>query len=306
MLIDICVCTFRRASLEATLKSLGNQIPPTGAEMRIIVADNDDEPSAQGLVESVGKTLALSVIYIHAPSRNISIARNACLDTAKGEWVAFIDDDETAPPDWIQSMFHQASSDNLDAVFGPAVAEYPPETPDWIRLKDYHSNRPETRNGVVQTGHTCNALIRTDARCFTGQRFLLEKGRSGGEDTEFFYRAWHAGARMGIAESAPVYEQVEPGRLRFAWLRKRKFRSGISYGRHALKDKSRIAQASLQAQAALKMVISATVALLCVFSRTPRNYWLLRAVFHAGAFSSGFSIREQELYGEPARAGSPS
>jgi hypothetical protein len=40
--------------------------------------------------------LSLDCLYVHAPARNISIARNACLDAADAPLIAFIDDDETA------------------------------------------------------------------------------------------------------------------------------------------------------------------------------------------------------------------
>jgi succinoglycan biosynthesis protein ExoM len=297
MLIDICVCTFRRASLEATLMSLGNQIPPPEATLRIIVADNDEVPSARSLVERVSQTLPLSVIYVHAPSRNISIARNACLDTAEGDWVAFIDDDEIAPPDWLRSLASKLDTGHHDAVFGPAMAKYPEGTPEWIRRADYHSNIPEARNGSVQTGHTCNAMIRRAAPSFAGQRFLLEKGRTGGEDTEFFFRAWRAGADMAIAETAHVYEPVEPGRLTFSWVAKRKLRSGITYGRLARVNLSFVATAASLIATSLKIVFCAAMSAVTFASETRRNFWALRVIFHAGAFASIFSLKEQELYG---------
>ncbi|MEH6696268.1 MAG: glycosyltransferase family 2 protein [Hyphomonas sp.] len=296
-MIEICVCTFRRPSLAETLHSLGRQVLPEGTTLRIIVADNDKTPTAQDLVTRVAQDLPFPVHYIHAPSRNISLARNACLDAAKGEFLAFIDDDEVAPPNWIADLYALIVEGPYDAVFGPAMAEYPDSAPEWIKQADYHSNVPTRRNGTVQTGHTCNALIRTNAPCFAGQRFLLEKGRTGGEDTEFFFRAWRAGSHFAISDIARVYEPVEPGRLAFRWIAKRKFRSGITYGRLERGRLSLAKTAVSLCVTILKIAYCLLRALLGIFSSTTRNFWLLRAVFHSGVITSILSVKEQELYG---------
>lgn len=297
MHIDICVCTFRRPSIGAAMRSLSRQIAPAGVSLGLIIADNDETPSARETVETLARELSIPVTYLHAPARNISIARNACLDAAKGDWAAFFDDDEIAPADWIGKLYKTAMDDDLDAVFGPAIAQYSDDTPDWIRQKDYHSNWPERRGRDVQTGHTCNALIRLGADQIRGQRFLLEKGKTGGEDTEFFFRIWRAGARLGIAEDAVVYEPVDPGRLNFNWIMSRKYRSGISYGRHSLNTHSLPTRCGLFLKAGAKCLFSLAMGLVTVWSPVRRNYWVLRAGFHAGACSSVFRVKERELYG---------
>ncbi len=297
MHIDICVCTFQRASITQALRTLAGQIVPAGVTLAIIVADNDDTPSARDAIQAVAVALPVKITYIHAPARNISIARNACLETAKGDWIAFFDDDEIAPDDWISKLYAAAVNGPFDAVFGPAIAEYTDDTPAWIRNRDYHSNWPERRAGVVQTGHTCNALMRRGAAAVEGQRFLLEKGRTGGEDTEFFFRLWRAGARLGIAEDAIVYEPADPGRLTFNWIMTRKYRSGISYGRHALHRNSLAARAGQTIFASSKCLFSALMGVLTLPSATHRNYWFLRAGFHAGVCAAAFKLKEPALYG---------
>lgn len=51
--IDIGICTFRRPELETALLSLAMIDVPTGVSLRIIVADNDQTPSAASLVDSL-------------------------------------------------------------------------------------------------------------------------------------------------------------------------------------------------------------------------------------------------------------
>ena len=105
--IDICVCTYRRPALEETLHSIGMLNVPDGAAVRVIVADNDAVPSARDLVYRMASLLPFNVSYVHCPASNISLARNACLETATGDLMAFVDDDETVSPDWLIELLRR-------------------------------------------------------------------------------------------------------------------------------------------------------------------------------------------------------
>ncbi|MCK5749162.1 MAG: glycosyltransferase family 2 protein [Oricola sp.] len=294
--IDVLICAFRRASIVETLKSIDAQETPDNISLRAIVADNDDAPSAEETVARAGAAMKTPVLYVHAPARNISIARNACLDHADADWVAFIDDDECAAPDWIARLYHHATSNGCDAVFGPALADYGETAPGWIRDYDYHTNRPLERWGEVQTGHTCNALMRWRGAPYAAERFRLDKGRSGGEDTEFFFRLWRGGAKLGLADDARVHETVDPARLNFDWIRTRKFRAGQTYGRHA--GTAVFTPAWLALSAAAKIGACGAMAAVNIFSTARQRYWLLRGVFHFGVLTAQFGFREHALYGE--------
>ncbi|MEO1495094.1 MAG: glycosyltransferase family 2 protein, partial [Pseudomonadota bacterium] len=228
--VDICICTYRRDHLAETLQTVLAQDLPEGLTARIIVADNDIEPSAQMVVEAATEGAPIPVTYVHAPARNISIARNACLDAATGDWVAFIDDDEIAPPDWIATLWQAARDTGADVMFGPAIAIYPAGTPDWIVAEDYHTNRVPMHDGQVSTGHTCNVLMRWHGSVIAGERYRLENGRTGGEDVEFFFRLSRLGFVMGNCDAAAVSEHTGAGRLSYRWLRQRKFAAGQFHG----------------------------------------------------------------------------
>lgn len=295
--IDILMCTFRRPEVRETLASLNGLEVPDGIAVRIVVSDNDDTPSAQQQVKDAARNMRFPVVYCHAPARNISIARNAGLDaatTAGAHWVAFLDDDETVDTDWLAQLVQCANESGADAVFGPSVAEYGDDAPEWMRQQDFHSNRPERRDGVVQTGHTCNAFLRWGDAPWVGDRFDEARGRAGGEDTEFFFRLYHAGARFEICDSAIVREAVTPGRLSLRWIMRRKFRSGQSYASIARGGSEQVA---LGLTAAAKAVVCAGGAVACVLSTERRNFWLLRGVLHIGVIAGCLSLRQPEIYG---------
>ena len=292
--VDILLCTFRRPEVAQTLASLGALKIPEGMQVRVVVADNDETPSAEARVRAAEAALPGPLIYLHAPARNISIARNACLDAATADWIAFLDDDEVADPDWLAELHAKASETGADGLFGPALAEYGPDAPDWMQARDYHSNIPERRGGHVETGYTCNAFLRWAGTPWQNERFEIARGRSGGEDTEFFFRLGRLGAQFEICDTAIVREPVAKSRLSFSWLLGRKFRTGQSYAAAAVTPAARL---KLALAALAKAGICGLAALAFLPARSRRNYWALRGVFHLGVCAGCLSLRQAEHYG---------
>ncbi|RCS25645.1 glycosyltransferase family 2 protein [Phyllobacterium salinisoli] len=300
--IDIGVCTYRRRELEATLRSLARQVVPENCSIRIIIADNDVEPSARELVAQLAPSLPFELRYIHSPASNISIARNACLDASNGDFIAFIDDDETASEDWLAYLLAAALDGNADAVLGPVRASYGEEAPRWMSQGDFHSTFPVWVGGEIRTGYTCNVLLRRAAPCVAGRRFSLALGRSGGEDTQFFSELREAGGKIAYAPEAWVHEPVPAGRARFSWLAKRRFRVGQTHGRLICRKVTGLGLARQIVLAAAKAFYSFAAALVTVLSATRRNRSLLRGIMHVGVISGLMGIREIQQYGETAMA----
>lgn len=293
--VTVTLCTFRRPGVADTLRSIAAQDLPADTDMRIVVADNDVEPSGRAVVEETAADLSVPVRYVHAPARNISLARNACLDAATGDWVAFLDDDEEADPGWLAKLLATAGETDADAVFGPSLASYAPETPEWMKSQDHHSNRPVRRGDTVETGHTCNALLRWRGMPWEDERFDLARGRTGGEDTEFFFRLQRAGARFAICEDAIVRETVAPGRATFRWLARRKFRSGQSHAARAVGVRGRI---GLALSAMAKAALCGALTLGYAWSEDRRNFWALRGALHLGVIAGCLKLPEPEIYGK--------
>jgi hypothetical protein len=65
--IDVCVCTYRRASLADTLRSIKTQQLPAGSNVRVIVADNDETPSARDVVRRAQTDLSLDCLMSCIP-----------------------------------------------------------------------------------------------------------------------------------------------------------------------------------------------------------------------------------------------
>lgn len=215
--VDVCICAFARESgLLNCLQSLVTQInaPP----FRVIIADNHVEPVVPAWLSLAG-AYPFPVVVVHAPQQNIAVARNACLQTANAEWIAFIDDDEFAAPEWLATLVASASTHSSDVVFGRVQAIYPQDAPAWLVRGDFLSKAPARSGAGITTGYTANVLIRR--RCIASLRFDPAYGQTGGEDTLFFAAMHRHGAGLSYCPSAHVYEPEDSARcsLRALWLR---------------------------------------------------------------------------------------
>jgi succinoglycan biosynthesis protein ExoM len=295
-LVTVGICTYRRAVVVETLRSLAAQKLPADVTMRIVVADNDVEPEAAERVSRAATELALDVTYVHAPSRNICLARNACLDAASGEWFAFLDDDETASPTWLAALLTQIQTSGCDAVLGPVRAVYSDVAPGWIRAADLHSTRPVISAGCIEKGYAGNVILRRQTIAALALRFDPALGRSGGEDDDFFYRLTDGGGSIGFASDAIAYEPVPSERTTLRWLLRRSFRTGQTHG-------VRLGAKHRGSSRPLQMLLAGGKGILCfaaaggaIISEARRNRWLVRGALHMGVVARLVGLKELQLY----------
>lgn len=229
--ISICVCTCRRPALLARLlDSLADQ--QGVSELHVVVVDNDPAGSARPVVEQAGACHPeLAIDYAIEPIPGISFARNRSVAMARGELVAFIDDDEEAELHWLEQLLATLRQSGADAVLGPVLPVYPEGTPAWV-VRSGFFERPRCATGTALAANQCrmgNVLIR---RHWLGDTpFDPALARSGGEDSDFFLRIVAAGARVVWCDSASVSELVPPERQKLGWMLARSLRSATTYWR---------------------------------------------------------------------------
>jgi succinoglycan biosynthesis protein ExoM len=301
--VDIGICTFRRPELEKTLESIRSLTRPENTGIGLIVADNDDRPSARALVERMAQGFPFRIRYVHCPASNISLARNACLENSGADFLAFVDDDETVSPNWLVALLSEADRTGADAVLGPVRAVYPDEARNWMRRGDFHSTLPVRVKGEIRTGYTCNVLLRTASPLLSGRRFNIALGRTGGEDTEYFSRLHRAGGLISFSPLAVVREPVTRNRTQFSWLAKRRFRMGQTHGRLVGEDRGPAGRSLQIGLASAKVAYCLAMTAACAASPLHRNRSLLRLIMHAGVVGGLMGINEIRLYGgEPGKA----
>lgn len=301
----IGICTFRRPILAATLHSLA-KLSPAGRPVTVVVADNDSTSSAEALVAEAARGHPLPIRYLHAPAANISIARNAILDAAReagSRWLAFIDDDERVEPDWLRHLLDTAEGSGAGAVLGPVLADFPGDAPGWVRRAGLHDVAPVFgRDGRIVSGHAGNVLLDLRDPAWTGLRFDLARGRSGGEDTAFFSAFAAAGGRIAHAPAAIVREDVPAERVTLRWLLRRRFRMGQTHGDLLRGGRSGAGRAVQAGIAASKAAACLGLAALRAGDAAQRNRQLVRSALHLGVVAKLAGVADLQLYGTSQRS----
>jgi succinoglycan biosynthesis protein ExoM len=241
--IVACVCTKDRPEIfRRCLDSLRGQIVPKSLlELHLIVVDNSLEAGERASVAR-HRMDAEPIIYVHEPKPGIPNARNAALNAAlplSPDWIAFIDDDEIAPAEWIARLYALAVHFKADVAAGKVVhfltaAEAQLASENW---------EPPIRFGEARVEPTCatsNVIFRGSlVNGISGLRFD-ESMRHGGSDTEFFMRARQRGARIVCVADAHVFEVYPAERTTMKYECMRAFRVGTTTNYRYRKNYGRV------------------------------------------------------------------
>ncbi len=228
--VTIAIASCGRSSLADTLASLDEQAVPEGWAIDVVVADDSRDRSAAKIVSEM--KMGLPVTVINVASGNVAVARNACLDGATGEFIAFIDDDEIAGPRWISHFVEDAIKLDVDCLFAPVEPDYGPHAPAWIVALNplFPSEVRTARRGDFVVGRTGNSLLKRSFLDCNNLRFDESFG-AGIEDLHFFALCRAKDAKMATTDRAVVCETVEPDRTALSYVLRSCFARGKGYAR---------------------------------------------------------------------------
>lgn len=229
--VSVCLCTYKRLdSLKSLLEDLAAQTGGPGVA-EVVVVDNDAAASARELVEGLAQHYPVPLRYAVQPVQNIALTRNLGVELARGEWIAMIDDDERAPPDWLALLAATAQAQQADGVFGPVLYRLPEQTPGWLQRHDFFA-QPRFATGSQPPPaklYTNNVLIRRRTLCSEPGPFDPHYGLSGGSDVDLMSRLHAGGAKLVWCDEAAVSEVVEADRLNARWILRRYYRGGQNF-----------------------------------------------------------------------------
>lgn len=240
-MISVIISTLNRAGLlaRAFQSLIGQKGGSTPTE--ILVVDNGSTDETTAVVTTAAETAPLPIRYLYEPRTGLSWARNTGIAAARGEVVAFIDDDAWAEPEWLSELWAIHSSDPAIAcVGGKIVLDWPDRPrPIWLRPSFWGYL------GAYDLGAERRDLGPRDLLPFGGNisfkrlalealgGFRTELGRRGsqlgaGEEGELCLRLLRAGHRVIYTPDAVVHHLVLPHRLEPDFLRRLARDSGIT------------------------------------------------------------------------------
>jgi glycosyltransferase involved in cell wall biosynthesis len=236
--VAVCVSTFRRPEgLRALLGSLDalvfGQAPP---RVTIVIADNAPDAPAFASEAEAASSSRWPVVYVAEPRRGVASARNRALGSipADADYVAFVDDDETVSPGWLDALLRTLATTGAQAARGPVTPVYAAPPPDWIGALRLFGSGPFVEGAQQLHASTANVLV--DRRFMDRHGLVFDLGfdQTGGEDAELFERLQRAGGRIVASADAEVFDMIPQHRMTFAWGWRRKLRQGGTLTRIAL------------------------------------------------------------------------
>jgi len=109
--VSVIMLTYNREELVG--RAIESILCQTMKEFEYIIVDNgSSDRSGEIAEEYAAKDNRIKVVHI--PKSNIGTGRNAGLDVAAGEYVTFVDDDDTAEPELLEFLYKLATENEAD------------------------------------------------------------------------------------------------------------------------------------------------------------------------------------------------
>jgi glycosyltransferase involved in cell wall biosynthesis len=200
--LSVVVPTFNRpAAVEGLLEALAGQDYPRD-RFEVVVVDDGSTPPLSGLEERWGERLNLRVI--RQENRGCGPARQTGVESARGRFLAFTDDDCRPVADWLSKLARHVAAEpeaavagaTKNAVDGSTLSEATQLVVNQLILSGH-------RNGGLRFAPTCNlAVPRVQLASIGGLDPNWRNG--GGEDRDLCFRWISAGFPLKFEPAAEV------------------------------------------------------------------------------------------------------
>ena len=243
--VSVVVCTFNRSrQLGESLRHIEGSAHRADVGVEIVVVDNNSSDDTKAAVNRIAASSLVAVRYVFEPAQGLSFARNRGLQAAKGNIIAFTDDDCLVDPEWIAALCGEFTTNPDLAIVGGRVDLYTTEDqPVSIRPLSERVRYTSARQiyGLIMG---CNMAIRRGVSERIGGFDPALGGSKGviADDLDFIYRALKQGFGVLFAPEARVlhhHGRRDPGEvraLRRGYVRGR----GAFYCKHLLRADSTI------------------------------------------------------------------
>ena len=221
--VSIIIPTFRRPA-RALVAARSALAQTCSLAFEIVLVDNDPAGSAMGPLRALTDP---RITVVHEPGAGVANARNAGLRVARGDIIAFLDDDEIAPPAWLGALLRVQKLSGADVVFGPVrtkLSEPPREHRDYFEA--FFAREPRHAEGLIRTYYGCGCSLLRRAALPSPEPFSPTRNEIGGEDDLLFQAMKARRATFAWAPEAWVWETPEASRVTLAYTLWRAFAYG--------------------------------------------------------------------------------
>jgi glycosyltransferase involved in cell wall biosynthesis len=219
--ISLVICTFNRADIlpRCLVAAISQSIAPEDYE--VIVVDNASSDHTRAIALRFA-----GVRYLYCGTRGLSAARNTGAAAARGEVVAYIDDDAIADRDLLKQILGVFEAHPDAGCAGGRIAlSMPPKLPRWFRQEfagyysEFNPGGAETRKitEMWEYPYGANIAFRRDALekagYFSEKMGRVGRDQSGGEELDLECRLAQLGYAIYYNPHALVEHVIMPQRL---------------------------------------------------------------------------------------------
>lgn len=225
--VSVILCTYNRCqSLKKALASIAASILPSPVEWEVLVVDNNSEDQTREVVEDCNRRCPRRFRYLFEPQQGKSNALNTGIRGAQGDILAFVDDDVTVEPNWLQNLTASLDDRQWAGAGGRILPERTFLPPRWLSLEGPYEmagvlvffDRGDKPGELDWAPYGTNMAFRREMfdkyGAFRADLGPIPGSEIRGEDVEFGRRLMAAGERLRYEPSAVVYHEVPAKRLR--------------------------------------------------------------------------------------------
>jgi glycosyltransferase involved in cell wall biosynthesis len=169
-LISVVLCTRNRADLlEKALLSVSEQDFPS-SDYEIILVDNASTDRTADVAQRFQGRAPLR--YIHEERVGLCIARNTGWRAAKGQIIAYFDDDAIARPGWLRAIhdiFAQSNAATIGVAGGPVAPIWQAPRPAWL------ADTVASSLTIVDWGPSEKIILDIDREWLVGANMAMRK-----------------------------------------------------------------------------------------------------------------------------------
>jgi len=230
--ITVILCTYNRCeNLAKALASVAVQEISPGVRWEVLVVDNNSRDETPTVVRKFAGEYPGRFGYLFEPRPGKSFALNSGIQEARGNILAFLDDDVIVEPSWLENLTVNMRSGEWAGAGGRIIPGWDSPPPKWLPCFDKQALgplvafEPSSEAGpLLEPPFGTNMAFRKVVFEQYGG-FRTDLGPRPGseirsEDTEFGARLLAAGERLRYEPTAVVYHAVPQNRIRKAYFLK--------------------------------------------------------------------------------------
>lgn len=244
--ISLILCTYNRCrNLAQALESVAASTSLESVGWDVLVVDNNSTDQTREVVEDFCRRYPGRIHYMFEPKQGKSHALNTAIQAARGDVLAFTDDDVIVEPGWLKNLTAPLDDSKWSGTAGRISLGMDFSPPPWLPIRGAFNlggslvqfDEGDRQAELTKAPFGANMAFR---KCMFEKygNFRTDLGRKGrgligNEDTEFGERLMVAGERLCYVPSALVNHPVTPGRLTKSYFRAYWFCYGRSIARQA-------------------------------------------------------------------------